>query len=171
MVLPDTAPSLQINGWLHSSKDHWFYSSHFGEKKKKKRTRKKEKVGALWYLKKHSGRNQYKLCVKIWLCINYFRNLTCLPTSIEVSTLPDFLNSIKGIFKVKPTFPTFVAQKSGGFVVVAFKARLSQNAFLRHHYPSCSLSLGKKTLEECKRWGKESSVLLLLKRNIKEKHR
>lgn len=98
-------------------------------------------------LKKHLGRNQFKLRVIICLCINYSRNLTCHPTSTQVLTLSDFFNSIKGIFKVKPTFPTFGEQKLGGFV--AFKTKLSQNTFLRHCYHSCSLSLEAKTLEEC----------------------
>ena len=39
-------------------------------------------------------------------------------------------------------------QKLGGFVIIAFKASLSQNTFLRHHHHSCSLSLEAKTLEE-----------------------
>lgn len=89
------------------------------------------------------------LCVKICLRINHSRNLTCHPTSTQVLTFSDFLNSIKGIFKVKPTFPTFGEQKLGGFVVIAFKASLSQNTFLRHRYHSCSLSLEAKTSEEC----------------------
>lgn len=95
------------------------------------------------------GRNQLKLCVKIWLCINHSKNLTYHPTSTQVLTLSDFLGSIKGIFEVKPTFPTFVVQKLCGFVIIAFKASLSQNTFLRQHHHSCSLSLEAKTLEEC----------------------
>lgn len=63
-------------------------------------------------------------------------------------------------------------QKLGGFVVIAFKASLSQNAFLRHQYHPCSLSLEAKTLEErVQEMGRRKICITATQKDTKQKHR